>query len=100
MSLDQRVTSLEIEVAQLRTALQGITGNWPTPPRLVMSWPCGDITRRQLAPWFDATGYATLYNGGKAYHTGHDLNLSAYGDSGKPVASVADGMLRFIGIVS
>jgi len=100
MSLDQRVTSLEIEVAQLRTALQGITGNWPTPPRLVMSWPCGDITRRQLAPWFDATGYATLYNGGKAYHTGHDLNLSAYGDSGKPVASVADGMLRFIGKVS
>ena len=38
MTLDQRVTSLEIEVAQLRTALQGITGNWPTAPH-GFEWP-------------------------------------------------------------
>ncbi len=68
-------------------------------PRLVMSWPCGDITRRTLAPWFDATGYATLYNGGKAYHTGHDINFAAYGDSGAPVFAVADGEIVFAGVV-
>jgi murein DD-endopeptidase MepM/ murein hydrolase activator NlpD len=71
----------------------------PQPSRLVMSWPCGDIARRQLAPWFDATGYGTLYNGGKAYHTGHDLNLHDYGDSGARVVAVADGEIVFAGVV-
>ncbi len=70
------------------------------PSRLIMSWPCGDITRRQLAPWFDATGYASLYNKGTAYHTGHDLNLSDYGDSGADVRAVADGVVVFAGVVN
>lgn len=96
MTLDQRVTSLEIEVAQLRTALQGITGNWPTPSRLVMSWPCGDVTRRQLAPWWVAVKYAQEYNGGQ-YHTGYDFNMYSFLDSRQPVYVIADGFVRFAG---
>ena len=69
------------------------------PSRLVMSWPTGDITRRQLSPWFDATGYAKLYQNGTQYHTGHDLNLGDYGDSGAEVRAVADGEIVFAGTV-
>ena len=64
-----------------------------------MSWPTGDIARRQLAPWFDATGYGTLYQNGTQYHTGHDLNLSDFGDSGSRVVAVADGEAVFVGQV-
>jgi len=104
MSLEQRVASLEINNALMRDQIaelqRNLTGNWPTPSkRLVMSWPCGDINRRTLAPWFDATGYGTLYNGGKAYHTGHDLNLSDYEDAGAAVYAVADGEIVFAGTV-
>ena len=101
MTDSQRLDALEVKLAALEKFVHdNVNGNWTTPPRLVMSWPVGDITRRTLAPWLDLTGYASLYNNDTAYHTGHDLNLSAYGDSGKPVASVADGTLRFVGKVS
>jgi len=90
---------LSNELADLQTILSLPDVPIATQSRLVMSWPCGDINRRQLAPWFDATGYAALYNGGKAYHTGHDLNLSDYGDSGAEVRAVADGVVVFAGSV-
>ena len=92
---------LNNELADLQTILS--MPDVPIPaqsPRLVMSWPCGDINRRTLAPWYDATGYATLYNGGKAYHTGHDLNLSDYGDTGAEVRAAADGLIVFAGFVA
>lgn len=102
LTLTQRVALLESRVNELERvtagALQG--GNGARPDRLVMTWPTGDITRRTLEPWFDATGYGTLYNGGKAYHTGHDLNLSGYGDSGARVVAVADGEIVFAGVVN
>jgi len=66
---------------------------------LVFSWPIGDINRRTLAPWFDATGYAALYNNNTAYHTGNDLNLAAFGDSGASVYACADGEIVFAGVV-
>lgn len=90
---------LNNELEDLQTILSLPDVPIPSQSRLVMSWPCGDINRRQLAPWFDATGYATLYNGGKAYHTGHDLNLSDYGDSGAAVYAVADGEIVFSGSI-
>lgn len=102
LTIDQRLALLESRVNELERitagALQG--GNGARPERLVMSWPTGDITRRTLEPWFDATGYGVLYNGGKAYHTGHDLNLSGYGDSGARVVAVADGEIVFAGVVN
>ena len=101
LSPEQRLSLLEARVASLERITQGALqgGDGAKRERLVMSWPCGDIARRQLAPWFDATGYGTLYNAGTAYHTGHDLNLSDYGDSGARVVAVADGEIVFAGVV-
>ena len=101
----QRIRDLSQQLSNELADLQTILGlpDVPIPlqpSRLVMSWPTGVIERRQLSPWFDATGYATLYNGGKAYHTGHDLNLSDYGDSGARVVAVADGEIVFAGTVN
>ena len=100
----QRIRDLTMqlnnELADLQTILSMPDVPMPLQPsRLVMSWPTGVIDRRQLSPWFDATGYAKLYNGGTAYHTGHDLNLSDYGDSGARVVAVADGEIVFAGTV-
>lgn len=52
--------------------------------------------------WADYTGYATLYDapGGKAYHTGCDLNLANYADSKKPVYAAADGVVVYCGPLS
>lgn len=49
--------------------------------------------------WFDATGFATLYDatGAKAYHTGCDLNRPSFKDSGAPVYAAADGVVVFAG---
>ena len=91
---------LSDELADLQTILSLPDVPMPLQPsRLVMSWPTGDIARRQLAPWFDATGYAKLYQNGTQYHTGHDLNLSDFGDSGAAVYAVADGEIVFAGTV-
>lgn len=51
--------------------------------------------------WFDATGFAKLYNasGVAGYHTGVDLNRPDYLDSGANVFAPADGAVRFAGIV-
>lgn len=50
--------------------------------------------------WFIALGYATLYQDSTAYHTGVDLNLPGYADSGKPIYASADGIVTFAGVVS
>ncbi len=101
LSPEQRLSLLEARIASLERITQGALqgGDGAKRERLVMSWPTGDIARRKLAPWFDATGYGTLYNDGKAYHTGHDLNLHDYGDSGARVVAVADGEIVFAGVV-
>lgn len=49
--------------------------------------------------WFDATGYATQRPNGD-YHTGVDLNLPAFGDTGQIVRACADGVVRFSGQLS
>lgn len=87
---------LHNELADLQSVLS--MPDVAIPARLPFSWPCGDITRRTLAPWFDATGYAALYSNGTAYHTGNDLNLSAYGDSGAEVYACADGVVVYAGV--
>lgn len=100
MTDSQRIDALEVKVAQLQKAVDGfmgVTGN-VLARRLVMSWPCGDITRRQLAPWWSAVGYGEVYRGGQI-HTGHDLNLAGFADSGQPVFAVADGIIRYAGRV-
>lgn len=76
LSPEQRLSMLEARVASLERITHGELsgGDGAKRERLIMSWPCGDIARRQLAPWFDATGYGTLYQNGTQYHTGHDLN--------------------------
>lgn len=52
--------------------------------------------------WFDATGFCTYYTatGYAAYHTGCDLNMPNYADSGKPVYAAADGVIVFAGVIS
>jgi murein DD-endopeptidase MepM/ murein hydrolase activator NlpD len=52
--------------------------------------------------WFDATGFATLYepSGKKQYHTGVDLNRPNYADSGAQVYAAADGEVVYAGVVS
>lgn len=49
--------------------------------------------------WFDATGYAVLYTatGKQCYHTGVDLNLPEFKDSGAPIYAAADGIVVYRG---
>ena len=51
--------------------------------------------------WFDATGYARLYNssGTAGYHSGADLNRPNYRDSGAAVFAAAAGRVVFDGRV-
>lgn len=84
-------------LADLQTDISVPDVPLPVAPRLVFSFPVGDYPHLQLAPWWDATGYNKAYSGG--IHTGKDLNLSGYGDSGKPVYCVADGEIVFAGEV-
>jgi murein DD-endopeptidase MepM/ murein hydrolase activator NlpD len=49
--------------------------------------------------WFSSIGYAALYENSTAYHTGIDLNLPEYADSGKTVYAAADGEIVFAGEV-
>lgn len=95
LSIEQRVALLESRVNRLEASLAGPVAG-ARPERLVMSWPVGDITRRKLEPWWSAVNYGEKYRAGE-YHTGYDLNLSGYQDSGAPVYAAADGILRFAG---
>jgi murein DD-endopeptidase MepM/ murein hydrolase activator NlpD len=45
--------------------------------------------------WFISVGWAQPYLAPTQIHTGIDLNLPNYGDSGKPVRAMADGIVRF-----
>lgn len=52
--------------------------------------------------WFDATGYgrntvSSYVTNRKAYHTGADLNLANWLDSGAPVFSAGDGIVVYAG---
>lgn len=70
------------------------------PARLPFSWPVGDITRRTLAPWWIAQGYAERYPpimGRDDWHTGVDLNEAH--DVDAPVYAVADGVIVFAGAI-
>lgn len=49
--------------------------------------------------WFDATGYCTQRPNGD-YHTGVDLNLPAFADTGEIVRACADGVVVFSGQLS
>ncbi len=97
LTINERLTLLEARVNRIESVLpQGNTG--AKPERLPFSWPVGDITRRTLAPWWIAQGYAEKYPpimGRDDWHTGVDLNESK--DVDAPVYAVADGVIRFAG---
>jgi len=91
--------------AALQQALHWLTetGNVP-PARVQFDAPIGTDAERagaKLWPgaWFDATKYLTLRPNGD-YHTGVDLNLPAYGDTGQIVRACADGVVGFSGQLS
>lgn len=94
VSIEDRVTALERRYAVLERIVELVA----PAHRLVMSWPVGDITRRTLLPWWSAVGYCEEYRDGQ-FHTGEDLNLAAYKDSGAEVYACADGIVRFAGRV-
>lgn len=99
LTLEQRLTLLEARVNRIESALpQDNTG--AKPERLPFSWPVGDITRRTLAPWWIAQGYAEKYPpimGRDDWHTGVDLNEA--NDVGAVVYAVADGNVVFDGLI-
>jgi len=103
LSTDQRVALLESRVNHLEDALaQFLSGaSGAKPEKLIASSPVmPDVFGAFGGDWFDATGFAALYNNNTAYHTGADLNLPAFKDSGRPVYAAADGVCRFAGTVS
>lgn len=74
------------------------------PERLRFAWPVGSDAAARSArwpdPWFVAMGYAMPYPPAlqrNDYHTGIDLNLAGYADSGKPVHACADGVVAHAG---
>lgn len=103
LTVEQRLTMLESRVNRIESALpQGNTGVLPT-PRLVFSWPVGDIARRTLAPWWIGQGYAQKYPpsmGRNDWHTGVDLNLAIPLDVNAEVFACADGSVKFSGVVA
>jgi murein DD-endopeptidase MepM/ murein hydrolase activator NlpD len=60
-------------------------------------WPVGAAPNSPTlpAPWWISVGYAQAYSLG--IHTGIDLNLNNYADSGKPVNTIANGVVTFAG---
>ena len=103
LSTDQRVALLESRVNHLEDALaQFLSGaSGAKPEKLIASSPVmPDVFGAFGGDWFDATGFAALYNNNTAYHTGADLNLPAFKDSGRPVYAAADGVCRFAGTVA
>jgi hypothetical protein len=70
----------------------------PNPERVLFCSPVTGKIETGANPygglWFVTVKYAELYNSSsntKAYHTGVDLNLPDYKDSGAPVYAAADG---------
>lgn len=105
LSVEQRLTLLEARMNNVEAAL--LAGSVPgaRPPRLVASSPVDPTAFGRWGvtddrAWWDATPYATKYGDKGHYHTGADLNLAAFADSGKPVYAAADGIVRFAGVVS
>lgn len=95
LSIEQRLTELETKVERI---LQTLAGQGGIPTKLVAASPVAPGVYAYFgAGWFDATGFAVKYGTLGHYHTGADLNLPGYQDSGKPVYATADGYLKFIG---
>lgn len=99
-NLAGRVATLEQRVDLIKGKT---TGNWPI-ARVRFDAPVGTDEERaasKLWPgaWFDATGYATLRPNGD-YHTGVDLNLPNFKDTGEIVRACADGVVMFSGQLS
>jgi murein DD-endopeptidase MepM/ murein hydrolase activator NlpD len=74
----------------------------PPPDRVLFCSPVTGKIETGLNPyggmWFDAVGYCSIYNSSsstQAYHTGADLNLPAWKDSGAAVYAAADGVIVF-----
>jgi murein DD-endopeptidase MepM/ murein hydrolase activator NlpD len=85
----------------------GMGGTGAQPERVVFCSPVTGVIETGAniwgGAWFDATGYAKLYDsssGAKSYHTGVDLNLNSptvYADSRMPVYAAAGGLVNFAG---
>lgn len=94
---------VDAATAAMQQALLWATQTGNVPARLAFSWPVGDITRRMLAPWIVAQGWATTYPismGRSDWHTGSDLNLNVpvvYSDVNAEVYACADGVVKFAG---
>jgi len=98
--LEQRLIKVEARQWEHERILAAWSKNETPQPRLVFSWPVGDITRRTLAPWWIGQGYAQKYPpvmGRDDWHTGVDLNLDIPNDVNASVYAVADGVIRFAG---
>lgn len=107
MLTDEQAQSALSKLRQVQAALNDVvTALTPTnqgeESEAVFDWPVGGPTTRALdwpTPWFDSVGYGMRYqhNGVWSIHTGCDLNLAGYMDSGSPVYSCADGVVQFAG---
>lgn len=108
LSIEQRVALAEARISALEEAvlLAGPAAG-ARPPRMTLNWPVGTAEQRgkpwPIGDWYVAQGYAQPYPPSmnrKDYHTGIDLNLPGYRDSGQPVYAIGDGLVVYAGRVT
>lgn len=104
--LDHKLKALKALAQALMDSIDDAIGSLAPTPRVLFCSPVsGKIIGIPGNPyggdWFEATGFAKLYNtsGASGYHTGNDLNRPNYLDSGANVFAPADGVVRFAGTV-
>jgi murein DD-endopeptidase MepM/ murein hydrolase activator NlpD len=104
---EQRLTLLEQRVLHIESAIGDALEGPGVVPRVLFCSPVTGKIEAAANPfgglWFDAVGYGKLYDSSsntKAYHTGADLNLPAWKDSGSPVYAAADGEIVFAGKIA
>lgn len=95
------------EFQQAAALWAGMGGTGARPERVLFVSPVTGKPGTDANPfgglWFDAVGFCVLYDSSsntKAYHTGADLNLPAWKDSGSPVYAAADGEIVFSGVIT
>lgn len=105
------LTSMQAVLTSMEAALEDLAMTLPPqggPTADGYDSPVGTEAERRSAKvwpgaWFDATGYGTRYTdsaGHAAFHTGADLNLPGFGDTGLPVYSSASGVVIFAGFIA
>jgi murein DD-endopeptidase MepM/ murein hydrolase activator NlpD len=97
----KEVNALSIALQDAEVAIRKVIGK---PGRLQFDIPIGTPAERagaKIPPgaWFCAMTYALHYPNKNEWHTGLDLNLPSYSDSGQGVYACADGICRFAGVL-